>query len=162
MESDQERLDRLSSRAAIHAGNLQRGLNEKVSGIRKKIEDLLDERGGVERAPRTVKETLEFSKKVLAERRKKHFMEEILVSELKNVQNQRSTFFEPSSLRVHSLSDLNLFRWAFSWITEKDIEEAASALDSSIGIDEKERAKRILEINEKVKKLEGEIEKLMA
>jgi hypothetical protein len=162
MESDQIRLDRLTAKAAEKAAAEASKLNKQVSELRKKIEDLLHERSEIQGLPMTPQETLAIAKNTLIERRKSIFMEELLIPHLRDIQNKHCGFLEPTSLRVHFLDELKLFRWVYgSWITEADLIQAAAALPADVGIDEKERAKRIAVIDERIKKLEGEIEKLL-
>jgi hypothetical protein len=163
METDQERLDGLTRRAADYAVEKADKLNQQVSELKKKIEDLLHERSEIQGLPMTPQETLAIAKSTLIERRKSIFMEELLIPHLRDIQNKHCGFLEPTSLRVHFLDELKLFRWVYgSWITEADLIQAMAALPSDVGIDEKERARRIAIIDEKIKKLEGEIVKLLS
>ena len=161
METDQIRLDRLTAKAAEKAAAEASKLNQQVSELRKKIEDLLHERGEVQRSPMTPQETLAIAKSTLIERRKSIFMEELLIPHLKDVQNKASDFLPPTALRVHFLDELKLFRWVYgSWITERDLEEAVKSLPN-IGMNLEERKKKIEVIDKKIAAFEAEIEKLL-
>jgi hypothetical protein len=154
-------LDKLTEKAAQKATEEGRKLNEKVAGLRSQIERLLDEKREIQGLPMTVKETLETAKKILAEKKQKLFIEELLVKELSSLQNQHG-FLETAGLRVHLLSDLNLFRWVFgSWINEVDLVEAVKFLPGDVGISEIQKKEKTDVINRKVTDLEKQIEKLL-
>lgn len=162
MQTDQERLNELSQKAADYAAKKQNELTEKVASLRTQIEKLLHEREETLQLPMTPSETLAIAKKALIDGRKEIFFEELLIPHLKDVQNRHSNFLPPEGLRVHYVSERRLAEWVYgSWVTEADLIAACQELPN-IGVTEVARREKIAAIDEKIKKLEGEIEKLLS
>lgn len=160
--SDQERLDRLTAKAAEKAAAEAIELNRKVASLRSQIEGLLHNRGEIKNSPMTPQETLVIAKKALIDGRKSIFFEELLIPHLRDVQNKHTSFLEPARLRVHFLEESKLFRWVFgSWVTEADLIAACQELPN-IGMTEVARKEKIDAINRKIAELEKGIEKLLA
>ena len=161
MESDQERLDGLMRKAREFSESQVRQLEEKVSALRAKINELLDERAKILNSPFTIGETLEVARKALEEGRATYFMKDLLVRHLQKVQNRADAPFVPVAIRLNFLSDLDHFKLFYNMIDETDLIEASKALENT-GMPRAEREAKVEAINRKVKVLENEIEKLLS
>ncbi len=160
MATEQERLDELTEKAQAYARKQAAELESKVASIRKRIEELADLRHEIEFAPRTKEETLSLCKTNLKERREEEFIQKMLLPHITLVREKHVDFLNPSDLRVHLLSDFNFYRWAYQWVSDDLVEKAVALLPDG-GIPEKERVKKISEINSKISSLEKEIEGLL-
>jgi len=161
MESDQTRLDNLMKRAREFSEKQIRDLEEKVSGLRTKINELLDERGKILNSPFTPEETLSVAKQALDDGRRNFYMKELLTKHLKKIQSRGDAPFIPAAIKLYFVDDMNLWRLVFNMIDETDLIEASKSLEN-VGMPKAEREAKVEAINKKVKALEGEIEKLLS
>jgi hypothetical protein len=161
MATDQEKLDKLTARAAERAAADSAGLNQKVASLRSQIEKLLHERSGIELGLLTVEETVKLAKQKLREGRRDFFFTEFLTQHMKDTQMQQTAFLDPTVIKLHFTADRNLYKWLYGIVTELDIDEAAKALAPG-GLSEKQKKEKIDSLNKRIKELENEIETLLS
>ena len=161
MQSDQERLDELSAKAAEFSKKQAEELTKKVGSLRSQIEGLQHDRSEIERGPLTGEETVKLAKQKLREGRKEFFFTEFLTQHMKDTQMQQTAFLDPTVIKLHFTADRNLYKWLYGIVTELDIDEAAKALAPG-GLSEKQKKEKIDSLNKRIKELENEIETLLS
>lgn len=125
------------------------------------IEGLVQEKNEVDRSPLTKEELLSVCKKTLREGLTEHFLNELLVSHLKDVQIRRLEFLHPSLLSTYFATDRNLQKWFFAILTEELLAKAIQSLPD-IGIPAKDRERKVADLEKKISDLEAQIEKLLS
>jgi uncharacterized coiled-coil DUF342 family protein len=159
-QTDQERLNELQQKAADYARKKQEELNEKVASLRSQIENLIHERGEIERGPLTVQETLSVCIHEL-EKGKKEIFGDLLTRHIKDVQNQRTDFLSGPAIRLTFFADSNMWKLIFAMIDKTDLEKAAAGLESAGALSEIQRREKIDSLNRKIADLEKQIGKLL-
>ena len=161
MQSDQERLDALSAKAAEFSKKQAEELTKKVGSLRSQIEGLQDGRGEIERGLLTVEETVRIAKQKLKEGRKEFFFTQFLTPHLLETQKQQTQFLDQVAVKVHFTADRNLYKWLYGIVTDEMIDEAAKELLPG-GLSEKQKKGEIDSLNKKIREVENEIEKLLS
>lgn len=159
METDQERLSRLTQRAKDYAEKRAEELQSKVASLRARIEKLHDEKSSIERGLISKAEAIYRAKAALEKGKREFFIKEFLTPHLRSAQQQKLGFLDPATLQVHYL-ERQLWRFVFTWINASMIEEAGEGLEDD-GPPEKERKAKIEGLNREIQKLEKEIEGLL-
>lgn len=148
-KADHELLNDLSKKAETLQGRRISEIQERCAEIKRGIERLIEEKGTVLRGPAMKAEIVAAAKREMENGRR--FVREELIQHLSQCQQTSSDPFPPSFAQwvFNAANAWKLFYLAFD---EKDIDDAATSLPE-IGTSEKQKEKRIKEIDAEIKRL---------
>jgi hypothetical protein len=148
-------LQRGKKRAAEEAAKLEGRLDD----LRAELENLGEARKEVSELPMTPGEVIALAKSQLQEGLQKHFLA-YLTTSLIGLQNHQDSLSNDVGVRQNIMRDTQLWRLFFCIVEPEHIELAAKSLPP--GVPAKERQRRLQEVDEKIAKLELEIEKILS
>jgi hypothetical protein len=158
----QEKLDRLTQRAAEKSDQQGVGLRGKVAELRKKIEELADERGTIQTLPRTKGDVLELIRTSFPQAKKDIFVADLLGTYLKTLQVAGSDPFWPIGLKSFFLSDLHRWKLLVGLFQLEDFKLALETIPEVEGaLSLKQKEAKVVEIDGKISDLEKQILKLI-
>jgi hypothetical protein len=155
---DMKKLGKINTKADEIVAKAVDEIQRRCQILRDKIKELIDKKSVMLRSPRSKPEVLELAKEALRKNRKDLFLDGVLVSHLKDAQNQHDIALHPDSVRMGICGGRNFWKLAYCIITEEDIEEAVKALPD-IGLSENERDAQVKKIDEEIANLESQVEK---
>jgi len=154
---DHQKVRAATSRAEEIAEEKASKVREKCDVLKAQLQDLIDRKHDLFRAPRSKSETIALAKDALREGYEQYFFP-MLVGQLKDFQMRRANFLSPEATRVHFFNDVNLWRWVYSFVSDGVIDRAGEMLPED-GLSEKDRDLAIKKIDQEISDLEGRIEK---
>jgi len=156
-EEDQKKIAKISGMADDIVTQRVDMIRERARSLKDELQSKIDKKHELLRSPITKAEVLEMCLAGLRENREKYFFEGIL-SHLKDVQIQRAAPLRPEDFRVHQFAIEQLWKLAYSVISEEDLKKAVKMLPD-IGISCAERDKEIARLDGEIAALEDQIEK---
>ena len=157
-KKDGQKLKALKDIADSIAAKKTDEINERTRKAKEKIQALIDRKGEILNEPYSKSFTLEVLKEALRAGRKQRFLDELLVSHVRDVQTHADTPLSDSAMRMHFGDERRLWKMLFALITEKDLEAAVSQLPD-IGMSSGEKEAALLKIDEEIEVLQAQIKK---
>lgn len=158
-QTEQQRLDEKTRRAAEKARAESDRITGEVSRRRQRIEVLQDQRQGITNGEISPGEAIANAKESL-NRNMKAF-DALLKKILEGFKAGRTDSFKESSMRLMASSDSKLAALLLGCVTDGDLERVGKTLDAG-GPSKSQREKKIQAIDREISQLESEIEAILA
>jgi len=154
---DVKKMEKIKGKADEIAGQKMAAIQKKGEDLKNKLAELIEKKGNLFMSPCSKPELLELAKKALREGRQNLFFDGVLIPHLGAAQKHQAIALSPGDVQRNLCSERNVWKLAYCFITESDIEKAVEALPD-IGLSEVERTAQVKKLDSEIMVLENQIE----